>query len=421
MSNTTTNTILSHYWFLTVTNATNTTLNQTFATETYTQNLLTQTLTECTGLTDGKLLNISFWDEEEIDERLISGLSGYIISFNHFGTPISNISFYHNNTDHVLFCGSSNLNITVDAVFFNEVSGGFIQRWYLNDVNLTNSSLTTIKIYNHGSTTGISDFLGTVRNTEYTLLPNIISVLERYYPANNTWIGVQMDKADNFGHVFFNVIEETVDYQIVFYDDTSLVYRSEPIKFICTSGVCNLEFRVDTSATSRTSNLVLSWNYNNNTKYGTLTFTDTSGVTSNVRLNVNKVSYGSVTNVCNKNLSASSGTIGCNLTGYSGTFIVNVYSSASPELWQIMITISDAVNLLYNQIPSNDRAFWALGFGLTSIGLGLISPVLVIIMSLVGLILIVILQITEWATLAWLISLLCIGLILAVRISKVGK
>ena len=368
-----------------------------------------------------KVLNISFFDEDVISGELNANLRGDFFLYTLNNYYLGNFTVNQNDSHVVDVCLLPNMTVLADANMYSIVSGGFTQRWFLINATLSNDSVSSVDVYNRPDTTGVSNLNGVVRTTTYDIFSNVYALLQRYYPAEGVWRTVQMDKSDEFGQIFFNIIEESVDYKIRFQNYTSLLETTDEMKFICTSGVCTLTFQVSSVAVGVGSNLILNWSYDNGTEVGTLTWSDTTGLTNTVRLLVQKTTYGDSITICDTTTSASSGSIACNTSLYTGTFMVRVFASASPDAPIFLTWINKVTNALMDALTGkhpNEGMFWSMGIAVTIAMMGLVSPVTVIVTFILGLIFVFMFSFTNVITIAFIIGAAALGIIIAIKVKK---
>lgn len=353
------------------------------------------------------ILNVSIKNEESTDSYIES-------TFNIFGELTNNIDNYIKNftinlsseTNYSICMSPNYYNYTLDAYIKYETDNGYENRWYLTNVNIFNTT-QILNLYNFDDTTGISELQGTLRDKSYNYYSQIVTKLQRYYITTNSWVTVQMDKSDDFGQVIFHVIEESEDYRFLFEEDGIEIDRtSDQIKFIsCTSNLCELTFVVDKSTTSTSDNLLYSYAYDNTTEMFYLNWSDSSGLTQEVHLKVEKVTPITNLTICDTIISSSSGSINCNTSGYDGTLYARVYSEASPVLQTLVVLIDKVVDKFYNfgAIGKKEAGVWAIGFSITLvIGGALFSPVGAIVGYLLSLIIINAFNLLSFATIGFL-------------------
>jgi hypothetical protein len=360
--------------------------------------------------------NITFYDEESPNTHINSTLQG---AFDLYLGGVSFDTFTVNEyqQDAVSICLTLNNTVNVYARLYSIKEGLFTQRWYLVNATFTPNITQDIRVYNRESTIGTSNLLGTVRTPSYNYLRGVYATLERYYPDENTWRGVQMDKSDEFGQIFYNIIEESVDYRLRFRNENNRLYSTtNDMKFVCDSGVCEITFQVDTAAEATYGNVEYGWVYDNTTKVGELSFDDVTGVTSSVRLVVTQQGYGREVIICNESVVAASGSLTCNVSGYTGQIIVRAFSSASPETPLFIKFIFEKLEKLVDVIGVNDGMVWTMAITLTTIGAGLINPMAVVIGTILGLVFSAFIGLNTIFNYVFILAAASIGIIVALKL-----
>ncbi len=393
-------------------------------TQNYIQNIYKIRLGTCDGVSNILFLNLSFYDETDLFALNVSGE----LIFDVWETDASittsfNLSF--SRLDNYAVCLYPTNAIFNTNAYFKYAPydyTGFTHRYYLYHAVVSNAS-QSISLYNFNKTAGVSDLKATVRYiSDYTYFENVYAKLMRYYPAQNVWRTVQMDRSDDFGLLFFNVIEETQDYKLLFQYEGVTIYTTNQMKFVCLSGICELTFVMSPSASGGSGqNLSYSTSYNNNTGIISITWNDYAGLTTNVRLWVTKDTLDGYTTICDTSLSSSAGTLLCNISAYYGTFAVKAYSSASPETPFYMTWVTRIVTAL-NKLPSfntKEGGIYAFGLSLTITMFGtFLGGFGAVFAFLVSLIVIYFLQITSFITISMITLAAVIAIIIAVVIRR---
>jgi hypothetical protein len=384
-----------------------------------TQNINQLTLTNCTN--ENITLIMKVYDEKNPNIPLVSTIeleSEYWVqnsgTSNKFQVKLENSSSYN-------LCLSVNKTVYTDTYIRYTTENGFTHRYYLVNESLSNVT-KTISMFNFNTTTGISDLKITVRNKEtYDFFENIVTKLQRRYLQEGIWRTVQMDKTGDFGLNFFNIIEESIDYRLLFSDiNNNLLKTSDQMKFICSSGLCELTFLLDPSIDgSVAQQLIYDLSYDNVTGIITLTWNDNVGATSLMRLHVTKETMTGTTEICNPSSSGSSGTLTCDASAYTGEVYVRVFDSASPEEPTATTWIKLVTSQLGNLITPKDSAFWAAGIMVTIVGFGIIiSPVAAVITTILGLITLLFLGLFTPLTITFVMIASILGIVIGVKMRR---
>lgn len=224
-------------------------------------------------------------------------------------------------------------------------AAGFSQRsYYLRNAQINNVT-NNITLYLLDDTLSKSVIIN-IKDKYLTALKNQFVKVLRYYPGLNSYYLVDTAKTDDFGNSLIKVQEEDVDYRINVEDSNGTqIYSSNPMRIICTSTPCQLEF-VTGVAEHMIQKLIDYYNinynliWNNNTKYITFDYSDITGLTQSMRLFVSKITgYGEVT-ICDDTIEGASGILTCNVGNNTGEILARVYRVASPESPFATLTIS---------------------------------------------------------------------------------
>ena len=309
-----------------------------------------------------------------------------------------------------------------NAEFFTDMymkyttDDGFTHRYYLVNESLTNVT-KNVSMYNFNTTTDISDMKITVRDYDtYQYLPNIITKLQRRYPAEGVWRTVQMDESGDFGLVFFNIKEENTDYRLLFYDrSNNLLKTTEKMKFICDSGVCQLTFTISPYSQIMIAEPVeVIANYDNSTKILTVTWTDPDAGTRSVRTLVTKETITGTVDICDQTQSGAAGTVVCNVSAYSGDILLSVITDnmAADSQW-----INIARQKLGTVLNVLEASVWTFAIMVTVAMFGVfIGAVATVIATIIGLIIVYYIGLFNPITLTFIIIASAVGIAIGIKL-----
>lgn len=278
-------------------------------------------------------------------------------------------------------------NFTIGSGEIQYSSTGYADRRYyiFSNSSVSNSSLSNITLYSL-LTAQATSFLFTAQDPQLNNYKGVYLTLSRWYPDQNTYPVVEMARTDDYGQSIMRTKVEDVDYEVgVYYANGTLIYIASPQRFACLASPCSYSLLVP-STSSLLLNEYLNLNYNlsydTTTKVFTLVFSDPSGRTSNIQLDVYKDSGDVSTLACSTNVSAASGTLTCNMSIWTGTLRAIAYRTASPQT-PIDIKIIETSIAAFS---GTGGLFISLIIGLVLVFIGLASPILMIIMSILALI-----------------------------------
>lgn len=265
---------------------------------------------------------------------------------------------------------------------------GFTHRYYFVKEVFSNLA-KNFSIYNYNDTTGISDFILTVRRaSNYQFYSNVVGMLQRWYVGEGVWRTVQMDKSGSFGTLFYNIHEENTDYRVIFLDENGNVLdTTESMKLVCDTAICSLTYRLSPYTGDKlVDDLIFTWDYNNVSKVVNVTWNDPTGQAATVRTVVTQEKGGGTITICDFSSFAPSGRHSCNISLYTGKIFVRSRSSQSPLIDQIAEWIEVIPTRFIGQlIGEKEGAFWTFGFTLTMAAFSAFSPMGGIIGVLIGL------------------------------------
>lgn len=323
------------------------------------------------------------------------------------------------------FSGSNtyNFNITTNASTIRgdlyivyKTDNGFTHRYIVSNTTFNTTAAQNFTIYNFNTTTGISDLKITTRyNSNYKYYPEVIAKLQRRYTSENVWRTVQMDESGDFGQLFFNIKEESVDYRLIFTDkNNNILKTTNSLKFVCTSGVCDLTILLDPySATAAATGITYSYTYDPTTKVVSMSWQDASAGTNTVAIKARQDTVTGALYPCNQTQTGASGTMSCNLTGRQGVIEFTITANGDLEK-TTLLEIQPAK--LGSVIGNNEGAVWAVIIIVICLMFGLFSPVGAIISMMIGLIAIYLLGIFTPITITFLIIVTAIGIVIGIKV-----
>lgn len=317
-------------------------------------------------------------------------------------------------------CIEPSITLYMDLYVQYSTTSGFTHRYYL--FNQTISNVTqNISMYNFNTTTGVSDLKITARNIKtYNALDQIVGKLQRNYLSEGVWRTVQMDLSGDYGTIFFNVLEENTDYRLLYYDtNNNLLKQTETLKFVCVDGICDLTQLINPDVSvATTSAIVVSSVLDNSTNILSVTWTDPQANNNKVEVRVTKETLTGTSVICDVFQTGSSGSVNCDLSGFTDDVLLTVLTSHSPYTPIKSAWISLGKNKLSSMISLREGSFWTFGFMITSVAFGLFSPVGAIIAGLIGLIGIFFLGIFNPITTTFIIISAAMGVAIGIKVRQ---
>jgi len=316
------------------------------------------------------------------------------------------------------FLTDNNSTMYANVYFRHSVSGGYTHKYYIINGSFSADS-QQINLYNFNNTVTTSDVKLTLRDYQtYDLVPNIYATLQRFYVGDGIWRNVQMDLSDEYGFIFFHAREYDTDYRIVFRDANDCYIKSSSLnKFVCTAGVCDITTNIGSCQANITADqLNINYTYLNETGMIYVNWTDVSFQTQAITITVSKESSVSNTTICYSNVTGSTGSYACNITGNYGTILLKAKSQIAGSVYdEILAVITLSRNQIKSLIGGEEASFWSFGIVLTVVMFGIFSPVGAIITTIIGLIIVFLLGISVLSV-PFIIIAAVIGIALGVKL-----
>jgi hypothetical protein len=309
-------------------------------------------------------------------------------------------------------------NFTANIYAQNTVMGGFTHRFYIQNANYSNST-TFYKLYSplNTSLSAYSDLTITTRqSTDYKYFKNVYAQLQRFYIGTGTWLTVQYDKSGDFGLLFFDVKEQSVDYRLLYYNENNtLLKQTDSLKFVCTSGVCELTQLLDPAASGVTAATVTSsLSFNNATGILSVNWTGSSTTASTVVIKIVKLAT-TTTSICSTTQTGNAGSFTCNATGYTGTLYATVDADGKPNAATYFDVPRASIGSLISPAFSSLITFILM---LTIIGFGLFSPMGLVIAVILSLVVVYWIGIFTPITVTFLIISAVIGFVISIKVKQ---
>lgn len=311
-------------------------------------------LHNCSG--ENETLNVTFYNEDRVAIEL-NGTAQVLITYWNATGVESNFTHTFTNTTHFSIClYPLNHSVKADAFFQYNTSNGWTHRYYLLNASLNNET-QLLSLYNFNTTSTTETFKLTAVDEGYDFLPNLYVKMLRYYPSENLWRVVQMDKTDDFARTYFHVREQDTDYKFMFYNYTTLWKTTNPLHFYCpTTDDCVLTVIVETYEGGEGLFTDYSYDYNSTSNIFNLSWDDPDGLTDSITLQAWADSSGGRVLYCNTSLNSAAGTLNCNLSAASGSVWVSAFRTASPSKPIFLKLIETVSKAFYDILSSSGLA-----------------------------------------------------------------
>lgn len=383
--NVNTSTNYSFYWRVALTNTTGI---YYYNSTTYNQTVLPITVINVT--TSCGSLNRSLFFRLQ-NEQNFSNLTGNI-----------NYKFTYgvNSSEETVFGSLSNVNnfsvcINSSAIPTFQIGYGEIQyfvngyadrRYYIFNGTRISNSTTNITLYSLINTDQYSFQITTQDKSTIPYVGYYLSLI-RWYPQYNQYNVVDMGLTDNKGQTVFHVEVDDVDYRIgLYYNNGTLVKLFDPIRMVCldtTACTYTVIVKEDTTSYSELLNIDYTLTWNETTHYVQFIYSDPSQTTHTYNLSVYQIRGDKSILICSNSLEGYTGSIICDLTGYTGTFKVTVDRQSTPTFF-IQKIIQMNTN---NSLKSSYGLFISFLVGLEIL---LVTVVVSLNMALIGAVIMII-------------------------------
>jgi len=348
-------------------------------------------LFECNSTYSMGTLNFSTIDEANI--------SHYVNETDFRGTfiisPSSDLTYNrsfsyeidNNPLSNFTFCIYPNWSEAYANAFIEYGGADYMPKNYLLLAAPINNASQQINLYVLNSSIG-QNLIVKVLDSDLVAEPDITVQMQRYFPATNTWMQVGMGVSDSLGQVVMQVVPLTVDYKFILSNSTGdVVYTTSSMKIVCYATPCTINLVIPSTTASNIyqyyqgiSGLSYSLTYNSSNSIVTMTWADTTGLTQQMRLNVQKINMTRNQTICNNiSLVSASGTMTCNLTNTSGTYLAQTFRVASPENRLQTLIVEIGRNFA---VFGDEGMFWTIIFFITLVLIGTWNPVVSIVLGM---------------------------------------
>ena len=345
----------SFYWNITLYTGSS---SETYSTFMYNQTILPNNIGTCSASLPTKIYNFTVYDERTLARIFDHDFYGTL----YYGATQKVKQLLINNIDvnETIICSANNGTVFIDgSIEYSNGSRYVIRDYYLINANTSvypqNISLYLLPV--EDSTT----FIIKVQDVNLLPMSGVYVLIERYYPATDTYKTVQIVKTDESGKSVAFYEAENAYYRHTIKDANGVtIYTTEKQKVFPEQVPYTLTFTVGESISNPITDFIEdeystgNITYNNNTKMVTLTYIDTSSNFDLGRLYVELNKWSSYDElVCNNNSTLSSAIITCNLSAYTdGTFTAKFYitrDGVEQLIDSTTININEIVNVMGNE------------------------------------------------------------------------
>ena len=377
------------------------------------QNVSAYSLSLCSPTIVQRTANYTTADQAlltRVNESTFKGTFNYYVNTMAYGNKTYSFDNYTDEGEWN-FCIYPNYT-TIYANLISEYSaGGYGKGGYVLS-NYAFSNITqniTLYLLN---TSGSTDLVVKILDSNLIPQKNIDVKLLRYYPGTNTWLEVQSDTTDELGQSIFHVIEKTVNYKFVLSSGGIIIYTTDIVKIVCYAVPCQIELTIPSPGEdlfkyyTNASGVSYALSYDNNTQIASIIFNSIDGTPKTIELLVNQVNISNKKIICDNYSTGTAGLIECNLSSYSGNFFAQAYVNTTKGM-NILDRIAISTANFFKS-TGTEGLFYAVMFIITLIFVGIWNPVVSIGLMMVGFTL---LSITGIVAIPWfaLISIVILG------------
>ena len=360
----------------------------------------------------------NIYNELDVDYYLDAAVEVVATYWTVKGIDDKNLTLNRGSINNFTLCLYPNSSVIYSDIYVKyAVPTGFTHRYFLVNETFNNVS-KTYNLYNLNDSTGITDLKITIRkNSDYSYFQNVITKLLKRYVGENVWRVVQMDESGDYGLVFFNIQEEKQDYRLIYMDrDNHILYTSETLKFVCTTGICDLTQKLSPySGSAATANTTVRLYYDNDTNILNVSWSKPAGLSVTQEIYITQEDYSGSRLVYNVNQTGAAGAISFNTSGEQGSFTITLREDGSQIYTAV---VSDDQESLFNFLGQTEGALYTFGIMLTVIMFGLLSPAGVVITTMMGLIMIYLLGIFSPITFTFIIIAGVMGIVIGLRVRQ---
>lgn len=358
--------------------------------------------TTCSG-TDEYLVRFKIFDEQNITSTNASSTTIQIY-LNITPTAYPTLSFNYSTTAYgndigvcVLNGVYNETNFTIGGQVIYSATDYMPEFGYIVNATATQANPQVIQYYDlvmSQSTT----YLVTYQDESYLYVPDVrIDLLRKYVNQNNQFVVVEQAKTDAGGQTRLHLESENVIYKFNVYNGTTLLYSSPEYIALCQTAPCQINLRFETNATDEISNYGniiytltndTGFSATNNIKFD---FSTTDGGSAQINMTLYDSNIYSNHSICNSSLTAISGQVNCsvNLTYQNMTYTAVVYKDGKLIGYKTYTQERHGSEYL----GKDTSIFLTVIVYLSLSFMAISSPIISILVGMVGLIAMIVIQI----------------------------
>lgn len=328
-------------------------------------------------------INISFYNESSPETAVDNVLMESFFTA-HFESGVEK-NFTFNTTNHTQFYFSPNftsINLTADFIY--QKPDMTTRAYYIVNGTLFSNTTQVIKLY-LADNSSTSNILFTLKNANEQILENAYVTILRHYAYDGSYKTIAMGRTDANGQVSIPLIPYTVFYKIWAEYNNAIFYTSEAQQITQAELLIQGTEDIPENRFTRYNSVAVEYNFTTNGTNTTfyITASDSSGLMSNVTLDVDQVQFLNDTSVCFNTETGSTITLYCQMNGTTDkTYKINakVGFSDGSTLTVYNDYYSDSTSVM-----GSDGLIGAMILVITLAMAGIWSPKAAILLACVGL------------------------------------
>ena len=357
--------------------------------------IYTISVDDCSALSV-KILNFTIYDEASKRYENLSNVSIEInVLLSNFGntTPLFNYSKVATMVNTTYICVPTGVlgfaSYRMDVVTRYSSQGHVVEFDYIDAYNLSNEIMQNISLYDL-LTTDSTSFLVNFYDARYLAVEGAIIDLQRYYVGEGIYNSVEKGKTDDGGQTTLHLVTEDVLYKFFVRKNGELLYESPQRKAICQATPCQINLYavntvVDIGEYENNSDIEYHWNFNKTLRRITFDFITRDGAAHEIFMNVSEWNGYDNKTICATSLTASSGTLTCDIPAGSNnaTYMAYAYATNPGFVSYMVYSLSPDAMATFGYSGVIMTIFLVLILVLMAV---MSSAIVVIIMGVVGLI-----------------------------------
>lgn len=297
----------------------------------------------------------------------------------------------HNSVSNFSVCMTPNTSLFYVDMYSVFLSAGYNQReYYLNNVTLNSSYGNTQLVYNYMPPSADSSYVDIYTyDLQDVPYPNSYVYVERYDASTGTYKLVGITKTDDVGHGVMPLELTDALYRFIVKTYPNVIqFTSEPRKITSTNLILRVTGTTFGSLLNTLNGISYDLTYTSATTTFRAEFTSDSGTVVTSCLNVFKWSISNQTRVCKSCETSASGVLLCTIDNSTGDYTATLSAAINPVtiIDSISITISTGAQILRDKLGVANSMVVAIILIGTMAMTAIWSPVVAILLGVVGII-----------------------------------